>query len=301
MYAAGALQRVLALNAAVWRSDALGAAAARLLADIEEGIARHGVVEVEPGVAVYAYEVDGRGGVLADFDDANIPSLLATPLLGWDGYNRSVYAATRARLLSPAHNRFYFKGAHFEGIGSPHTPARYVWPLALAIQALTSDSAAERARVLSTMLKLQCGNGLMHESVSVDNPAACTRPIFEWANAMLVTLVEATMGADCDPEAEAYRLHQVARREAVDASVRPRNGDADDPRYYESLESYVTFDGAFRGADTSFHHLRGVPEEREEQRAEEGQQRGGGVADPVAVERQRRQGQAGRRQGQAGV
>lgn len=44
----------------------------------------------------------------------------------------------------------------------------------------------EQAYILRTMLKLQCGNGLMHESVSTQNLAQCTRPVFEWANAMLV-------------------------------------------------------------------------------------------------------------------
>jgi hypothetical protein len=68
------------------------------------------------------------------------------------------------------------------------------------------------------LLGMQCGNGLMHESfdVRVDNLTAalkmpCTREIFEWANAMLVALVEETLGLDCD--AEAQRLHLEAIRE----------------------------------------------------------------------------------------
>lgn len=55
-----------------------------------------------------------------------------------------------------------------------------------AVQALTSNDLEEQAYILRTMLKLQCGNGLMHESVSTQNLAQCTRPVFEWANAMLV-------------------------------------------------------------------------------------------------------------------
>jgi hypothetical protein len=39
---------------------------------------------------VYAYEVDGLGNSLVDFDDPNIPSLLAIPELGYDGYNKEV-------------------------------------------------------------------------------------------------------------------------------------------------------------------------------------------------------------------
>lgn len=37
----------------------------------------------------------------------------------------------------------------------------------------------------------------MHESVSVHNVGQCTRPWFEWANAMLVVLVENALGLDC--------------------------------------------------------------------------------------------------------
>ena len=39
-----------------------------------------------------------------------------------------------------------------------------VWPLALAVQGLTAEGLQERAEMLRTLLKMQCGNGLMHES-----------------------------------------------------------------------------------------------------------------------------------------
>lgn len=35
-------------------------------------------------------QVDGRGNALLDFDDPNLPSLLAMPLLGFDGYDTEV-------------------------------------------------------------------------------------------------------------------------------------------------------------------------------------------------------------------
>lgn len=145
-------------------------------------------------------------------------------------YNRSVYAATRRRLLDPGTNPFYFVGRHYEGIGSPHTPSGHAWPLAVAVAALTSPSAVQRAASLRTMLTLQCGNGLMHESVHVDDLESCTRPVFEWANAMLVTLVERTLGTTCDDAAEAARLGQIAKREGKDSYGWPENGGPDDPR-----------------------------------------------------------------------
>lgn len=115
---------------------------------------------------MYAYEVDGRGNSLKDFDDPNLPSLLAMPLLGFDDYDREVYANTRRRVLSPS-NPYHFRGSVFEGLGSPHTPAQYVWPLAHMVRMLTSDDPFEQSVLFKDLLKMQCGNGLMHESVHV--------------------------------------------------------------------------------------------------------------------------------------
>jgi meiotically up-regulated gene 157 (Mug157) protein len=49
---------------------------------------------VQDGTRVYAYEVDGLGNSLVDFDDPNIPSLLAIPELGYDGYDKEVSPCT---------------------------------------------------------------------------------------------------------------------------------------------------------------------------------------------------------------
>jgi hypothetical protein len=58
----------------------------------------------------------------------------------------------------------FYSGLELKGIGSPHTPPQNVWPLAIAVQALTATSLEERVEMFRTLLKMQCGNGLMHES-----------------------------------------------------------------------------------------------------------------------------------------
>ena len=70
---------------------------------------------------MYAYEVDGLGNHLTDFDDPNLPSLLALPLLGYESYDKQIYDNTRKRILSTK-NKFYFVGSKLKGMGSPHTP-----------------------------------------------------------------------------------------------------------------------------------------------------------------------------------
>jgi meiotically up-regulated gene 157 (Mug157) protein len=80
-----------------------------------------------------SWQVDGLGGSLKDFDDPNVPSLLSIPLLGYAQYNKGIYEATRQRILSSA-NQWHFKGSALQGLGSPHTPRTYVWPLAMTVQ-----------------------------------------------------------------------------------------------------------------------------------------------------------------------
>ena len=53
-----------------------------------------------------------------------------------------MYAATRRRILSSA-NPYYFSGTAFTGLGSPHTPHKYIWPLAHMVDALTTEPTAQ--------------------------------------------------------------------------------------------------------------------------------------------------------------
>lgn len=250
IYAAAALQRALELNARIWKNDDLRQRAERLLSGIEEGIREFGVVQVEDGTDVYAYEVDGLGGISTNMDDANVPSLLSIPLLGWSGYNKTIYANTRARLLSSETNEFYFEGAGLHGIGSPHTGPSRVWPLAIIVRALTAgDNTTEIAQELKQLLITQCGSGTMHESVNVLNKDECTRPVFQWANAAAVTAIEALLGVDCDSEAEKLRHHMILKREKEENAppVKPIYA-----YYFETLESHISRDQPSEALTTTY-------------------------------------------------
>lgn len=237
MYLWGALNRLNKLNVVAWRDSYIAETIKQLMADVHAGIQQYGVIEVSPGVKMYAYEVDGLGNTLHDFDDPNLPSLLALPLLGYEAYDDKVYASTRSRILSPA-NPYFFSGSQLHGLGSPHTAQQHVWPLATAVEALTSQSPAQQADLLKMMLKMAYGNGLMHESVHVDTLSSFTRPEFGWANAMTVVAVETLLGVDCDAEAELHRLAEVGRREQQEAR-KPANNGKDLPQYYEQLEAHI--------------------------------------------------------------
>jgi len=187
MFVAVATSQVAELAEQVLHDQALAERASRLSRSVRAAIESHGVATLPDGTRVYAYEVDGSGGQLL-MDDANMPSLLSAPLTGYLEPTDPRYLATRAFVLSPA-NPYFYRGAHAAGVGSPHTPPGYVWPIALAVQGLTSTDPDERRTCLETLAATTAGTGRMHESFDPDGPEDYTRPWFSWSDAMFCELV----------------------------------------------------------------------------------------------------------------
>lgn len=192
LFAAQALLAIAAIARAVWDDVRLADDADVLRTAILDGVARHGIVTGPAGAPVYAYEVDGLGGVLV-MDDANTPSLLSLPLDAPDVVDRSVWEATRTVVTSPA-NPYWYAGSVASGIGSPHTLPRRVWPIALAVEGLVTDSDERRRELLALLVDTDGGTGDMHESFDVDDPTQYSRPWFSWADAMFCELALATAG-----------------------------------------------------------------------------------------------------------
>ena len=192
LFAAVTLAGVEAIAVDVFDDEALAADARSLRLELESAVDAHGVVSTDRYGDVYAYEVDGFGNALL-MDDANVPSLLSLPFLGWCAPDDARYLATRRFLLSEDDPSF-FVGSAARGIGSPHTPHDHIWPIALAMEGLTSTDDAARARLLDTLLRTDAGTGVMHESFHKDDPATFTRPWFSWANAMFCEFVLDVVG-----------------------------------------------------------------------------------------------------------
>lgn len=192
MFAAVELRHLEEIATAVLDDVELAAAARDLRGDITRGVAAHAVVEANGHGEVYAYEIDGRGGVILA-DDANVPSLLSLPLLGWCGDDDPLYLSTRSFLLSAGNPTFVSgtlaSGTVATGIGSPHTPPGHIWPIALCVEALTTPDRGDKERILALLLETDAGTGLMHESFLATDPDVYTRPWFSWANAMFCELV----------------------------------------------------------------------------------------------------------------
>lgn len=161
--------------------------AEKLCADIEKGIAEYAIVETEEFGKVYAYEVDGLGNKLM-MDDANVPSLLSLPYLGYCSKTDEMYLNTRKFVLSKS-NPYYYEGTAAKGIGSPHTLENYIWHIALLIEGLTTDDRGEIERIWNTVLSTDAGTGFMHEGFNCDDPDEFTRSWFAWANTLFAVFV----------------------------------------------------------------------------------------------------------------
>ncbi|KAI1435404.1 glycoside hydrolase family 125 protein [Xylaria sp. CBS 124048] len=150
---------------------------------ITKGIWEHGVVEHRKFGKVFAYEVDGYGSSIL-MDDANYPSLLALPLMGFVDASDETYQNTRRMLLAKSSNPYYLTGKDFHGIGGPHIGLMNAWPMSLLVQARTSDDDKEIMECIDLVLR-SSRLGLIHESVNVNSLNVYTRANGVFASTIL--------------------------------------------------------------------------------------------------------------------
>lgn len=150
---------------------------------LTKGIEKYGIVEHPKFGKVYAYEVDGYGSAVF-MDDANIPSLLSIPDMGFKPRDDPIYQNTRKMILLKSGNPYYLKGRYFEGIGGPHIGIHNAWPMSLLMRIRTSDDDEEIMENLKAVMDTTAGLGLIHESVNVNSAYGreYTRSWFAWCN-----------------------------------------------------------------------------------------------------------------------
>jgi len=187
MFAVVALGDMAEIERDVYHNVVKARAAKALRDEVQRGIQTYGLVLVPKYGYIYAYEVDGQGHAILT-DDANIPSLLSAPYIGYTTPSDRFYDDTRRFLLSQDNPSFY-QGQVARGIGSFHTPDHWVWPLALIVQGMTAQTASEKQDVLTQLLASDPGDHLLHESFNPDDPKQFTRQDFGWPNALFSEFV----------------------------------------------------------------------------------------------------------------
>ncbi|WP_261306582.1 glycoside hydrolase family 125 protein [Paenibacillus andongensis] len=191
MFAVVVLRYIEEIAQIVWDDQECVQLAAELREEIDFGIQTYGTYLHPKYGKIYAYETDGFGNYNL-MDDANVPSLLSIPYLGYTIFEDPVYQNTRRFVLSDD-NPTFFEGKYAKGIGSPHTPAGYIWHISLAMQALTSEDETEIRELLAMILSTDADTGYMHEGFDPNSPTDYTRPWFAWANSLFGELIHRLM------------------------------------------------------------------------------------------------------------
>jgi hypothetical protein len=182
MFAVVALNQLAEILSAVSADKVLAGDCRELAQQVGEAVNKYG--KNGPN---YVYEVDGFGNELF-MDDANAPSLLSLPYLGWCAASDPIYLRTRAKILSDA-NPYFFRGHAGEGIGGPHVGQNMIWPLGIIMRALTSTDDKEITLCLKMLKTTHGGTGFMHEAFHKDDPKKFTRSWFAWANTIFGELI----------------------------------------------------------------------------------------------------------------
>ena len=187
MFAVVILGYIKSIFSEIIENTELAREADELQRTIQQGLDEFAKAKNEAGQEIWAYDVDGLGHQ-AIMDDSNVPNLIAAPYLGYCDSEDELYLNTRKTMLSKE-NPYYYEGKFARGIGSSHTPENYVWPIALAMEGMTTKNKLEKERILNHLVATDAGTHLMHEGFDVDNPDHYTREWFSWANMMFCELV----------------------------------------------------------------------------------------------------------------
>lgn len=182
-----AMQKAADLLTIGYNDSELASRCLKLREEVHEGIENYGTYDHPEYGKIYAYETDGLGNYIL-MDDANSPSLLSAPYIGYCDVNNEIYQNTRRFILSED-NPYYFSGKVAKGIGSPHTGENMIWHISLIMQILTSTDANEKMQCLEMLARTHANTNFMHESFNKDDDKDFTRKWFAWANSLFAQML----------------------------------------------------------------------------------------------------------------
>lgn len=191
MFAVVSLRQLAEIEDKVYGNKDFSGKCIALADEVDAAIRRYGTFNHPVCGRIYAFEVDGFGNALC-MDDANVPSLLAAPYLGYCSFKDAIYQSTRKMIWSD-NNPYFFKGKAGEGVGGPHVGLNYIWPMSIIMKAFTTDDSEEIRACLKQLRDTDGGTGFMHESFHSEDAADFTRSWFAWTNTLFGELILKTI------------------------------------------------------------------------------------------------------------
>ena len=187
MFAVVSLRQLAEIENKVYQHTEFANECTDLANEIDRAIQKYAIVNHPVCGKIYAFEVDGFGNSLC-MDDANVPSLLAAPYLGYCSQDDPLYQNTRKFIWSN-NNPYFFSGKSGEGVGGPHVGLNYAWPMSIIIKGLTTDDINELKDCLTLLRNTDGNTGFMHESFNVNDDNDFTRSWFAWTNTLFGELI----------------------------------------------------------------------------------------------------------------
>lgn len=187
MFAVVSLKQLAEILRKVRKDNTFAQDCQRLAEEVNQAIERCAVITHPKAGRIYAFEVDGFGNALA-MDDANVPSLLGIPYLGYVDAGDTLYQNTR-RFVWSHDNPYFYKGKAGEGISGPHIGYRHIWPMSIIVKALTSSDVNEIRGCLKMLVETDNDTGFIHESFHKDDASIYTREWMAWANTLFGELI----------------------------------------------------------------------------------------------------------------
>ena len=131
---------------------------------IKKAIEIFGIHSKNNGKEIFAFEVDGFGGVIKT-DESSLPSLLSLPFFDLVEKNSEIYRNTREHIFSDE-NAYFFKGDQGEGIGNSKLLINMISLSSLLMKALTSNDENEIRDCLNFILSHSTYNGEIPRTIS---------------------------------------------------------------------------------------------------------------------------------------
>lgn len=186
-FAVSILKKAAEILRTVNKEEDLAKECDQLAEQVDAAIKKYAVAEHPKYGKIYAFEVDGFGGVLL-MDDSNAPSLLSLPYLTDVKLDDPIYQNTRKFVWSED-DPYFFKGKAGEGIGGPHCGLDRPWPMSVIMKGLTTNDRSEKEWCVKQILNTDGGTGFIHESFYKDDAKNYSRSWFAWANTLFGELI----------------------------------------------------------------------------------------------------------------